>query len=69
MEYPEKGAFEMAYDESGKPIRPKAEPTTSGSARDRVTPEMRAIAEALAHPKGDPYENGRKLGFYCENCG
>ena len=34
-----------------------------------VTPEMRAIAEALAHPDGDPYENARRLGFYCENCG
>ena len=34
-----------------------------------VTPEMRALAEALAHPEGDPYDNGRRLGFYCENCG
>ena len=34
-----------------------------------VTPEMRALAEALAHPKGDPYNNGCRLGFYCENCG
>ena len=34
-----------------------------------ITPEMRAIAYALTHPEGDPYENGRKLGFYCENCG
>ncbi|MBE6472200.1 MAG: hypothetical protein E7Z99_01270 [Coriobacteriaceae bacterium] len=34
-----------------------------------ITPEMRALAEALAHPEGDPYDNGRRLGFYCENCG
>lgn len=34
-----------------------------------VTPEMLELAEALAHPEGDPYENGRRLGFYCETCG
>ena len=34
-----------------------------------VTPEMRAMAEALAHPKGDPYDNARRMGFYCEQCG
>lgn len=33
------------------------------------TPEMREVAEALTHPEGDPYENARKMGFYCEQCG
>ena len=36
---------------------------------DGYTAEMRAIAEALTKPEGDPYENARKLGFYCEQCG
>lgn len=51
--------------------------TTAGAHRPiarpksgkEVTPEMKALAEALAHPEGDPYLNGRRLGFYCENCG
>ena len=34
-----------------------------------VTPEMLAMAEALAHPEGDPYDNARRMGFYCEQCG
>ena len=33
------------------------------------TPEMRAVAEALTHPEGDPYDNARQMGFYCEQCG
>lgn len=44
-------------------------PKPGSSARASITPEMRAIAAALANPDGDPYENGRRLGFYCEQCG
>ena len=44
-------------------------PKPGASAKASITPEMRAIAAALANPEGDPYENGRKLGFYCEQCG
>lgn len=33
------------------------------------TPEMHAIAKALTNPEGDPYENARRMGFYCEQCG
>ena len=33
------------------------------------TPEMREVAKALTHPEGDPYDNARKMGFYCEQCG
>lgn len=61
----QKPAFEMKVDEQGRMVRPIARPRSG----EKVTPEMRAIAEALAHPTGDPYENGRRLGFYCENCG
>ena len=49
--------------------RPIARPLKGVSTKDSITPEMRALADALAHPEGDPYENGRKLGFYCEQCG
>ncbi|MBQ9001257.1 MAG: hypothetical protein IJ087_05325 [Eggerthellaceae bacterium] len=37
--------------------------------KGEFTPEMWEIAEALAHPEGDPYDNARKMGFYCEQCG
>ena len=50
-------------------MRSVARPLKGVPTKDSITPEMRALAEALAHPKGDPYENGRKLGFYCEQCG
>lgn len=50
-------------------MRSVAHPLKGVSTKDSITPEMRALAEALAHPEGDPYENGRKLGFYCEQCG
>lgn len=49
--------------------RPLAKPGRDENGRAVVTPEMLALAEALAHPEGDPYENARKLGFYCEQCG
>lgn len=39
------------------------------SRKGTFTPEMWEVAEALAHPAGDPYENARKMGFYCEQCG
>ena len=34
-----------------------------------ITPEMRAMVQAVTHPDGDPYDNARKMGFYCEQCG
>ena len=40
-----------------------------GKGPKGVTPEMLAMAEALAHPEGDPYDNARRMGFYCEQCG
>lgn len=46
-----------------------ARPGKDENGKAIVTPEMRALAEALAHPQGDPYDNARKLGFYCEQCG
>ena len=46
-----------------------ARPAKDENGKAVVTPEMRALAEALAHPEGDPYDNARKLGFYCEQCG
>ena len=45
------------------------EPKHDENGRIIVTDEMRELADALAHPKGDPYLNGRDLGFYCEQCG
>lgn len=51
-------------------LRKAALKTTGGErAAHGVTPEMREIAEQLAHPDGDPYENARRMGFYCEQCG
>lgn len=49
--------------------RPLARPGRNENGKAVVTPEMLALAEALAHHEGDPYENARKLGFYCEQCG
>ena len=34
-------------------VRPLAKPSKNGE----VTPEMRAIAYALTHPEGDPYDS------------
>lgn len=49
--------------------RKVARPGGEGTDERGVTPEMRAMAEALAHPDGDPYLNARNMGFYCEQCG
>ncbi len=54
-------------DERAK--RPLARPGRDENGKAIATPEMLALAEALAHPEGDSYENARKLGFYCEQCG
>lgn len=50
-------------------MRPLMKPNVDENGRIVITPEMRRIAEELTHPEGDPYENGRRLGFYCETCG
>lgn len=52
-----------------KAARTIARPTKDENGKAQITPEMLALAEALAHPEGDPYDNARKLGFYCEQCG
>lgn len=49
--------------------RPMVRPGEGEKDAHGFTPEMRAIAEALTHPEGDPYDNARKMGFYCEQCG
>ena len=49
--------------------RDKANPTEGEKDAHGFTPEMRTIAEALTHPDGDPYDNARQMGFYCEQCG
>ena len=36
---------------------------------ERLTPDQRELIYKLMHPEGDPYTNGRELGFYCEQCG
>lgn len=56
-------------DENGRPIRPVIEGKKDEAGKIVITDEMREMAEALTHPKGDPYLNGRDLGFYCEQCG
>ncbi len=56
-------------DEQGKKPRSIANSDKSKRDADGFTPEMRALAEALTNPKGDPYNNARDLGFYCEQCG
>lgn len=43
--------------------------TKEESRKGTFTPEMQELADALTHPEGDPYNNARKLGFYCEQCG
>ena len=59
----------LEKDENGRAIRPTLKPMKDDNGRAIVTPEMREMAEALTHPEGDPYLNGRDLGFYCEQCG
>ncbi len=59
----------LEKDENGRVIRPILKPMKDDNGRAIVTPEMREMAEALTHPEGDPYLNGRDLGFYCEQCG
>lgn len=60
----------MAHMESNeRKLRPLARPNEGERDADGYTPEMRALAEALTNPKGDPYNNARELGFYCEQCG
>ena len=56
-------------EEQAKKTRPIARPSDGECDEDGYTPEMRALAEALTNPKGDPYNNARELGFYCEQCG
>lgn len=56
-------------DDAKKTMRPLMKPNVDENGRIVITPEMRRIAEELTHPEGDPYENGRRLGFYCETCG
>ena len=58
-----------SVDESSETARPLVEPKYDEDGRIIITEEMREIADALTHPKGDPYLNGRDLGFYCEQCG
>lgn len=55
--------------EEAKLERSIARPAPGKGVASTCTPEMRAMAEALAHPDGDPYLNARKMGFYCEQCG
>lgn len=56
-------------DNNEKKPRPIARPNEGERDENGYTAEMRAIAEALTNPKGDPYSNARDLGFYCEQCG
>lgn len=55
-------------EQAEKP-RKIARPDDGEKDEHGYTPEMKAIAEALTHPEGDPYNNARKMGFYCEQCG
>ena len=61
--------FASNAEEPKRNPRPLVRPEKDEDGRIKITPEMREIAEALTHPKGDPYLNGRDLGFYCEQCG
>lgn len=61
---------EMAKtDSSLKEARKIARPGGEDADEHGITPEMQEMAEALAHPDGDPYLNARNMGFYCEQCG
>lgn len=53
----------------GRAERPLLKPEKSADGKIVITQEMRDMAHALTHPEGDPYLNGRDLGFYCEQCG
>lgn len=59
----------LAGSGPAKSKRPLIRPEKDENGRIVVTPEMRELAHALTHPAGDPYLNGRDLGFYCEQCG
>lgn len=59
----------LSATESDGAKRPLLKPQRDESGKIIVTPEMRELAHALTHPEGDPYLNGRELGFYCEQCG
>lgn len=63
-----KDTIQTPIQNSEQPSRPPLRPETN-DGKTIVTPEMRKLAEELAHPQGDPYLNGRRLGFYCEQCG
>lgn len=63
----QENASSTTTDERAK--RPLARSGRDENGKAVVTPEMLVLAEALAHPEGDPYENARRLGFYCEQCG
>ena len=39
------------------------------AVEQKLTPEMKATIDALINPEGDLYNNARKMGFYCEQCG
>lgn len=56
-------------DDQARIPRKIARPDDEQKDEDGFTPEMRAIAEALTNPEGDPYNNARNMGFYCEQCG
>lgn len=58
-----------ATNDEARADRSVARPTDGQVGEDGFTPEMHAIAHALTHPEGDPYDNARKMGFYCEQCG
>lgn len=60
---------DKTQEERAKKTRPIARPGEGERDADGFTPEMRALAETLTNPKGDPYNNARELGFYCEQCG
>ena len=59
----------MAHATDQMPTRQSVKLTGEESRKGELTPEMWEVAQALAHPKGDPYDNARKMGFYCEQCG
>lgn len=65
----ERLADKLEKDENGRAIRPMIEGKKDENGKIVITDEIREMADALAHPKGDPYLNGRDLGFYCEQCG
>ena len=53
---------------SSDQINPESYPAEQ-AVEQKLTPEMRATIDALINPEGDRYNNARKMGFYCEQCG